>query len=264
MAHIWMSHGTHMNESCHTYEWFESYDAYEYDMSRIWHTYEHGTHMNMAHIWIWHTYDHNHMCAIFICVPYTYGTHMNESCHIWHTYEYGTHMNIYMAHIWSYVCHIHMCAIMHVEYGTHMNESCHTHMNESWHTYEWVMAHIWMSHVIYHKYEYGTHMHMAHTNKQDVSRIWLSHITNMIAYAWVQSHIWMSHVTHMNKSCHTYEWVMSHIWMIHVIHLHESYDAYECAIWKSQPLEQLLGQHKKCTNLSSSWSYTHTHESCHT
>ena len=55
------------------------------------------------------------------------------------------------------------------------------------HTYEWVMSHIWMSHV--------THMNASrHT------------------YEWVMSHIWMRHVTHMNASCHTYEWVMSHAW----------------------------------------------------
>ena len=59
-----------------------------------------------------------------------------------------------------------------------------THMNESWHTYEWVMAHIWMSH--------GTHMcdHVAHRS-------------------WVLSHVWVSHVTHMSESRDTCEWVMS-------------------------------------------------------
>ena len=35
MAHIWMSHGTHMNQPRHTYEWL---------MSHIWMS--HGTHMN--------------------------------------------------------------------------------------------------------------------------------------------------------------------------------------------------------------------------
>ena len=61
-----------------------------------------------------------------------------------------------------------------------------THMNESWHTYEWVMAHIWMSH--------GTHMNESwHT------------------YEWDMSHIWMRHVTYMNESWHTYEWVISHM-----------------------------------------------------
>jgi len=75
-------------------------------------------------------------------------------------------------------------------------------MNESCHTYEWVMSHIWMSHV--------THMNEScHT------------------YEWVMSHIWMSHVTHMNESCHTYEWVMSYIWMSHVPHTNESCRTYE-------------------------------------
>ena len=64
MAHIWMSHGTHMNEPRHTYEWV---------MAHIWMS--HGTHMNeprrthkwvMAHLWMshgapidesWHTYE---------------------------------------------------------------------------------------------------------------------------------------------------------------------------------------------------------------
>ena len=61
MSHIWMSHVTHMNESCHTYEWV---------MSHIWMS--HVTHMNesrhtyewvMSHIWMSHV------------------TYMNESCH---------------------------------------------------------------------------------------------------------------------------------------------------------------------------------------
>ena len=73
-------------------------------------------------------------------------------------------------------------------------------MNEPYHTYEWVMSHIWMSHV--------TRMNESrHTYER-----W-----NMIqikAYERVMSHIWMSHVTHMNESCHTYERVMSHIWAL--------------------------------------------------
>ena len=63
--------------------------------------------------------------------------------------------------------------------------------NESCHTYEWVMSHIWMSHV-------------THTNE------------SRHTYEWVMSHIWKSLVTHLNESCHTYEWVMSHIWMGHL------------------------------------------------
>ena len=81
-----------------------------------------------------------------------------------------------------------------------------THMNESWHTYEWVMSHIWTSHVtnsacgLNHSIVVVTPLHSHHT------------------YERVMSHIWTFHVTHMNESCHTYEWVMSHtahaVWTI--------------------------------------------------
>ena len=74
-------------------------------------------------------------------------------------------------------------------------------MNELCHTYEWVMSHIWMSHV--------SHMNEScHT------------------YEWVMSHIWMSHVTHMNESSLTYEWVMSRMnassYEWEISHVHES------------------------------------------
>jgi len=106
MSHMWVSHVTHMSESCHTCEW---------GMSNMWMS--HVTHMNeschacqcvVSHMWMSHV------------------THVNEACHtcewvmshLWmshitpvnewrHTYEWG------MSHIW--MCHV-----------THMNESCHT------------------------------------------------------------------------------------------------------------------------------------------
>jgi len=78
---------------------------------------------------------------------------------------------------------------------------CHL-MTESYPTYEWVMSHIWISHV--------THIHMSCHLYDWVT----SHI-----YEWVMSQICMIHVTRMNASCHTYEWVMSHIWMSHRTHV---------------------------------------------
>jgi len=50
--------------------------------------------------------------------------------------------------------------------------------------YEWIMSHIWMSHV-------SDMNESCHT------------------YEWVMSHIWMSHVSHMNESCRSCEWVKS-------------------------------------------------------
>ena len=77
-------------------------------------------------------------------------------------------------------------------------------MNESCHTYEWVMSHIWMSHV--------THMNEScHTWEWVMSHIWV-----------VVSHIWMSNLAHVNESRDTYEWVMSHIWMRNVTHMNET------------------------------------------
>ena len=94
-------------------------------------------------------------------------------------------------------------------------------MNESCHTYEWVMSHIWMSHV--------TQMNEScHT------------------YEWVMSYIWMSHVTHMNESCHTYEWVMSHIRMSQVTQVSYMAILY-CAFSNSK---RLLKHSQKFENVS--------------
>jgi len=95
----------------------------------------------MISVWNTHTYTHAHAHTY----TYTYTTetlvdfsgdkrtnkvmshvtHMNES---WHTH---------MTH--SYVWHDSFICVTWLIHVTHMNESCHT--------YEWVMSHIWMSHV---------------------------------------------------------------------------------------------------------------------
>jgi len=120
LAHIWMSHGTHMNESLHTYEWVMA-------RTRMGHGNE-SCHILMRH------------------------ANMNVSCLIW------------MTHV-TYTCHVSYERLM-----SRINESCHVLMshvnvdvsrvNESC-QYEWVMSHmddlchvymsclIWMSHVTY-------------------------------------------------------------------------------------------------------------------
>ena len=85
---------------------------------------------------------------------------------------------------------------------------------------------------------YSNVWHAAIAGDWVMSHIWMSHVTHMIeschTYEWVMSHIWMSHVTHMNESCHTYEWVMSHTWFRHVTHMNESCHTYSYALfWKS-------------------------------
>ena len=78
-----MSHGTHMNESRHTYEWVRAH---------IWTSCV--THMNayIAHKWV------------TVHIWMSHGTHMNESRH---TYEWVR------AHIWT-SCVTHMNASRHI------------------------------------------------------------------------------------------------------------------------------------------------------
>jgi len=157
MAHIWMRHVAHMSET-----WL----TYECAMSRIW----------MSQV-----------------------THVNES---WKTYAQVCHTDNYgLATISRLLKIISLfCRISSLSEGSFAKETCNfkepthrshpiakpphestsrvTQMNESWHTYEWVMAHIGMSH--------GTHMNgPSHTNQ------------------WIVSNIWISHGSHMNESCHT-------------------------------------------------------------
>ena len=103
MSHIWVSHVTHMSESCHTYEWV---------MSHIWmihvthiecrmrvrlgcaYRMSHVTHMHvsfhtyewvMSHLWVRHV------------------THMNESCHTYRMRDSGAFYMCDVNH--SYVWH---------------------------------------------------------------------------------------------------------------------------------------------------------------
>jgi len=95
--------------------------------------------------------------------------------------------------------------------------------------YEWVMLHMWMSHVAYVNESYRTYkwvvFHISksrftHTRPFDCLKYVLP-----VLIEWVMSHIWMSHVTHtqnhvtvtnvchlccMGESCCTYERVTSY------------------------------------------------------
>ena len=104
---------------------------------------------------------------------------------------------------------IHMCAM-----------TCQvTHVIEPYCTCDWVISHMWMSHI--------THVHEScHTCEWIMSHMWTSHITHVNESChtceWVMSRMWMSHVTHVHESYHTCEWVISHMWMSHITHVNES------------------------------------------
>ena len=83
-------------------------------------------------------------------------------------------------------------------------------MNESCHTYEWVMSHIWMSHVA------TCQRVMSHIEFRVLH--YDSIFESCHTYQWVMSHISNSQFTCMNfwyhteqESCHTYDWVMRHV-----------------------------------------------------
>ena len=119
MRHVtrWMSHVTHMNASCHTYEWDTNWRVYTPWIS--------VTYMNesclryecvTSHLWMSHVPHINASCHTYKCVMshvewvmshvwMSHVTHMNASCH---TYEWDTNWRVYTP--WKSV--------------THMNESC--------------------------------------------------------------------------------------------------------------------------------------------
>jgi len=80
-----------------------------------------------------------------------------------------------------------------------------TCMNESCHTYEWVMSHIWMSHV--------THMNEScHTCEYVMAHVWMSHVTRMTCL-WLQCVAVNDTPGCCRQRHNTYQWVMSYMWM---------------------------------------------------
>jgi len=160
---------------------------------------------------------------------------------------------------------------------SHTNESCHTYLfqtavprkqvisHESYDcviygttqdTYEWVMSHIWMSHV--------THMNeLCHTYEWVMSHVCMSHVTSAFSKRPSPAnklYTRIRHATHMNESCHKYQWVMAHLWMSHFKHMNESCHTYE---WVNADtwISQVAHTNESRTRMS---HVTHTNESCHT
>jgi len=145
MSHMWMSHVTYVNESCHTCGWF---------MLHMWMS--HVTHVNESCHALERVVTYDTLSDPAFCDMRCYVTHMHESCH---TCEWV------MSHMWmSHVTHVNesshtfeksrdirhnlrSCimwyeALCHTyEWVWHINVSCHTQMIESCHTFERVMSH---------------------------------------------------------------------------------------------------------------------------
>jgi len=277
-SYVWMSHVTHMNETCH---------IYERDMSHIW------TRHVVPHIWRSHVLHINETCQIWIR-PVTYHCVLSQMFPTSRSHVTCVSYGRVMLHTWmSHVTHSHMAVfyctriplfvIRIMARVSHMDESCCTSEWVMAHIYIWMcfithvsnipescrMCHIWMSHATHmnascHTFTYGCVLsqscHACHT--------WTSHVSQMheswhiFTYGRVSSHMFptswshvacvpyewvMSRVSHMNESCHKNKWVTSHIYILlcfiaHASNMWES--CHMCHIWMSR--------------------VTHMNELCHT
>jgi hypothetical protein len=111
-------------------------------MPRVWMS--HGTHVQES----WHTY----VCVMQrVCM--SHGPRMNESFHTQHSI--GTESR--------HTQHLSRTSSLRQSWfgiGAILHESLHTYeCVESWHTYEWVMAHIWITHGPHNLQRGLSHLH---------------------------------------------------------------------------------------------------------
>jgi len=134
-------------------------------------------------------------------------------------------------------------------------------LNESCHTCEWVMAHIWMSHVAHDTHKKDLPTHMNGISCRHTLGVLTSH-----TYEYVGSHMWMRHVVHVDESGHTFEWFISHM-----THMRET----RPHTWAASPVATLYACWR-VTHILTSHTYecvgshmwmnrvSHVDESCHT
>ena len=146
MSHMWMRHVTHINESCHTYEWVMSD---KWIMSRM---YCHC-------ITNCHQYPHEFVQPFAECMHMhnmTYMSHLwmnHVTCkrqwinHVTHVHVLPHHYQLPATSPWirAALCGAYAQAWLAL-YVTLVNESCHicTQMNHVTCTREWIMSHIYM------------------------------------------------------------------------------------------------------------------------
>jgi len=178
---------SHMNESCHTYEWGRSVSS-AHAVPQSCHRYEKVTSPRI----------NSHVIYEWVM------SHMDVSCHA--RVNHVTHMNGVEVVLPRMQCLGHM---------TDMTESCRhilivmSHVNEWRHvTYEWVVSHVNESCYTYEWVRSGSSAHSVPRKCHTHERVMLPHINE-------SNPMWMSHVTYrrivsrMNESCHTYEFVCS-------------------------------------------------------
>jgi len=198
MSSKWMSHVTHVKESCRTYERSISHlyvrETHMCDIYRI----KMSASVTVTNIWMSHVTHINQSCHTYGLVMslmwMSHVTHVKESCH---TYERSISISS---------CEKHICVIYTAPKCRRVPQS---------RTYEWDMPHVWMNHVTHvkescHIYERS----ISHSN------VWDSHMCDVyyteMSASVIVTNIWMSHVTHTNDSYHICEEVLSHMSTIHI------------------------------------------------
>jgi len=247
-SHVWMSHVTCMNESCHTYESVTLHTTCDIPCT------SHVTHMNesrytcewvMSHTWMSHVIHVNESCHTYDSV--TPHTTRDMSCRfsntpvtshdIWHEWVMS---HVWMSHL-TYTNqsrHTMPCAFSNTRTTSHMWASHVTHLNETCSTYEQVIPHIWKSHFTCvkkscHTRPVYTCIHTPSKERWPVSE-WISAFENVTTHS-PEPSLYSGHVAAEEHvlftrrggsatidlkevaacmyqscgSCHTYVWVMS-------------------------------------------------------
>ena len=114
MSHVWMSHATHMNASCHMCKWITSYLRMSHVTLMKW---------VMSHVW-------NESCHTCNTLQHT-ATHCST---LQHTATHcSTLQHTSMSHVWNESCHTYEQIMPHKWMKScHTYESCHTHEILSW------------------------------------------------------------------------------------------------------------------------------------
>jgi len=153
MSHVWTRHVSHMNESCHVERWFMWHLSYVTRMHKSCHLHgwvmvhvckNHDTHKHEPSLT--HTKMSQVSSLIESCpdvnVDMTQSSHVQMWMWTWlnHTWDL-THLDMPHPHA-TFTCECGIYtreAVMSMCRVTHICKSCHT--------YEYIMAHAWMSHV---------------------------------------------------------------------------------------------------------------------
>ena len=218
---MWISHVPCVNESCLISEWAMSH-PFVFD-TRLTNVCE----WVMSHVWTSHVSCLNEPCRIHLCLTHDSRTRVrHDSSRTWP----------------EYLC----------EFSTRMSR------NGSCLISEWVMSHIWMSHVSFVNELYLPRIRVLDSNveKWVMSHIWVSHVSYLsescLIREWVVSPSHsssrlecreMSHVSYLSESCLISKWVMSHSWMSCISLAFESRG-------RSSIVYQMSHSHSRMSNIS--------------